>query len=64
MTEILIGDKVISKQGEVGKIISFDDNYVKVQYQNKIATFLRSAFEEGYLVLQKNARRNEQRGAF
>ena len=53
MAEIAKGDKIINKKGQEGEIISFDDRYVTTQFQGRIAKFLRSAFDEGYLVHRK-----------
>lgn len=49
MTDIIIGEKVFNKTKEIGTIVSFDDNYICVDFKNRVAKLLRNAFEQGFL---------------
>ena len=54
MAEIMVGEQVINKVGEMGKIISVNKDYIQVQFGDRVASFLHDAFEKGFLVY-KNA---------
>ena len=54
MAEIIVGEQVINKVGEMGKIISVNKDYIQVQFGDRAAKFLCDAFEKGFLVY-KNA---------
>jgi hypothetical protein len=54
MAEIMVGEQVINKVGEMGKIISVNKDYIQVQFGDRVARFLHDAFEKGFLVY-KNA---------
>lgn len=49
MAVIIVGEKVINKANECGEIISFDEKYFYVAFNNRNAQFLHNAFEQGYL---------------
>ena len=51
MAEIMVGEQVINKVGEIGKIISVNKDYIQVQFGDRVAKFLRDAFEKGFLGL-------------
>lgn len=62
MTDIIIGERVINKLGEVGVIVSFDDKYINVQYTDRLGKLLLNAFGEGYIKyenaeLQRNVKK-------
>ena len=50
MAEIMVGEHVKNKAGEMGKIISVNKDYIQVQFEDRVAKFLRDAFEKGFLV--------------
>jgi hypothetical protein len=47
--EIIVGEFVVNKLGEVGKITAFDAQYITVDYQSRTATLLINAFEQGHI---------------
>ena len=49
MFDIIIGEKVINKQGEAGTIISSDDCYIYVDYGTRSVKLLLNAFEKGFI---------------
>lgn len=49
MAEIIIGERVINKIGEIGTIVSFDDKYICVAYNSRTAKLQLDAFEQGFL---------------
>ena len=50
MAEVLVGEQVKNKAGEIGEIISVNKDYIQVQFVDRVANFLRDAFEKGFLV--------------
>ena len=50
MAEVLVGEQVKNKAGEIGEIISVNKDYIQVQFVDRVAKFLRDAFEKGFLV--------------
>lgn len=71
MSEVFIGEKVINKNNETGKIISFDGKFITIDFLGRVAIFQSDAFEKRFLVyenssLQNNldeAKREEERKA-
>ena len=49
MADITIGEKVVNKAREIGKILSFDDKYIIVEYKNRTAKVQLNAFDLGIL---------------
>lgn len=49
MADIIIGEKVVNKAKETGKIISFDDKCITVEYKNRTAKVQLNAFDLGIL---------------
>jgi hypothetical protein len=49
MKDIVIGERVRNKQGEIGTIVAADDKSITVAYENRQAKLLANAFENGYL---------------
>ena len=49
MADIIIGEKVINKAKETGVIISFEKDYITVDFNTRVATFQCNAFEQGFL---------------
>lgn len=47
----LVGEKVINKQGEEGTILSVVGEYIKVDFGDRVADFLKKAFFLGFLKL-------------
>lgn len=49
MVDIIIGERVISKAGEVGVIDSFDNKLIHVAFKTRVAKLQPDAFEKGFL---------------
>ena len=49
MADIIIGEKVVNKARETGKILSFDDKYIVVEYKNRTTKVQLNAFDLGFL---------------
>ena len=49
MAYIVEKERVISKRGEQGILVSFDGNYISVQFPDRTASFQSDAFEKGFL---------------
>lgn len=49
MAEIMVGEEIVSKAGKMGKIVSANKDYIQVQFGDRVAKFLRNAFEKGFL---------------
>ena len=49
MAEILVNAKVVNKTGEIGTILSFENDIICIDYGNRTAKLLKDAFEKGYL---------------
>lgn len=49
MANIIIGEKVVNKLGLHGTIRSFDENYIYVDYNIRVAQINHNAFEQGLL---------------
>ena len=49
MVEVVIGERVVNKAGEAGTIVSFNDEYIHVEFQARTGVLQRNAFEEGFL---------------
>lgn len=49
MEYIYIGEKVINKKNDAGTIISFDENYINLDFQGTIKKYQIKAFENGVL---------------
>ena len=49
MAEVLVNAKVVNKAGEVGTIVSFENDVICVDYGNRTAKLLKDAFEKGFL---------------
>lgn len=49
MANIIIGEKVVNKLGLLGTIRSFDENYIYVDYNIRVARINLNAFEQGLL---------------
>ena len=54
MADIIVGEKVINKLGEIGTIISYDDKFISIQYQNRVGKLQSNAFEAGYVKYQNS----------
>ena len=50
MVEIMVGEQIVNKAKEMGKIISVKKDYIEVQFGDRVAKFLHNAFEKGFLV--------------
>ena len=50
MAGIMVGEQIMNKAGEMGKIISVNKTYIEVQFGDRVAKFLHNAFEKGFLV--------------
>lgn len=59
MVDIIIGEKVVNKAKETGKIISFDDKYITVEYKNRTAKVQLNAFDLGILKYQNSDLQNK-----
>ena len=49
MAEIMVNAKVVNKAGEIGTILSFENDIICIDYGNRTAKLLKDAFEKGYL---------------
>ena len=49
MIDIIVGERVINKIGEIGTINSFDDKYIYVAYNSRTAKLQLDAFEQCFL---------------
>ncbi len=49
MADIIVGEKVINKAGEKGRIASFDGKIICVVFENRTAKLQSDAFERGFL---------------
>ncbi len=49
MVDVIVGERVINKVGEIGTIVSFDDKYICVAYNSRTAKLQLDAFEKGFL---------------
>jgi hypothetical protein len=47
MANIVVGEKVINKQWKTGTIVSLDDKYIYVDYQDRVGKLPLDAFEQG-----------------
>ena len=47
MANIVVGEKVINKQWKTGTIISIDDKYIYVDYQDRVGKLPLDALEQG-----------------
>lgn len=47
--DIIVGELVVNKLGEMGTITAFDGQYITVDYQSRTARFLPNAFEQGHI---------------
>lgn len=52
MVDIVVDEKVVNKFKEIGTIVSVDDQYIHVSYQNRNAKLPLNAFEQGLLKYQ------------
>lgn len=46
---VIVGEKVINKKGEVGTVVSFDDKYICVQFEERLSKFQITAIDNGLL---------------
>lgn len=49
MAEILVGEQVVNKTGEVGTILSFENSYIQVDFDQRVTYLMEDAFEKGFL---------------
>ena len=47
--DILVGELIVNKNGEVGNITAFDGQYITVAYNDRTAMFMADAFEKGHV---------------
>ena len=47
--DIIVGELVVNKRGEVGTITAFDSQYITVAYSDRTAKFMADAFEESHI---------------
>lgn len=47
--DILVGELIVNKNGEVGNITAFDGQYITVAYNDRTARFMADAFEKGHI---------------
>lgn len=59
MADIIIGEKVVNKARETGKILSFDDKYIIVEYKNRTVKVQLNAFDLGILKYQNSDLQNK-----
>ena len=53
MANIIVDERVINVRGEEGRIVSFDEDYIFVQFSNRTAKLQIDAFEKGFLRYEK-----------
>lgn len=53
MANIIIGEKVINKSGEIGSLVSFDDKFIVVDFKTRTTKLQCNAFEKGFLKYEK-----------
>ena len=53
MVDIIIGESVINKSGEIGTLISFDDKFIVVDFKTRTTKIQSDAFEKGFLKYEK-----------
>ena len=53
MANIIVDEKVINVKGEEGRIVSFDEDYIFVQFSNRTAKLQIDAFEKEFLRYEK-----------
>ena len=58
MKMFVIGERVINKLNEAGVIDSINDQYIYVQYHDKLVKLFINAFEKGYIWYENEALRN------
>ena len=58
MKMFVIGERVINKLNEVGVIDSINDQYIYVQYHDKLVKLFINAFEKGYIWYENEALRS------
>ena len=58
MADVVVNEKVVNKAKEVGVIESFDEQYIIVQFSNRVVKFARDAFEKGFLRYENPALQN------
>lgn len=49
MAEIIVGEKVVNKIRETGTIVSFDDNFIYVEFKNRVAKLQLDAFWQKFI---------------
>lgn len=49
MADIIVGKQVISKTGETGSIVLFENGCIHVDFKTRVAKFADDVFEQGYL---------------
>lgn len=59
MTDIIVSEKVINKAMEPGTIVAFDNQYITVDFQSRVAMFQCDAFERGFLRYENEALQNK-----
>ena len=59
MVEIMVGEQIVNKAKEMGKIISVKKDYIEVQFGDRVAKFLHNAFEKGFLVYTNTELQNK-----
>ena len=59
MAEVFIGEKVINKSKEIGKIISCDGKLIVVEFAGRVAMFQCDAFEKGFLSYENSSLQSE-----
>ena len=59
MAEIMVGEQIVNKAKEMGKIISVKKDYIEVQFGDRVAKFLHNAFEKGFLVYTNGELQNK-----
>ena len=52
MADIIVGEKIINKAREIGTIVSFDDQYIYVEFKNRTARMQLDAFDNGFIRYQ------------
>lgn len=49
MAETFIGEKVVNKSNETGRITAFDGRFITVEFRSRVSMFQSDAFEKGFL---------------
>jgi hypothetical protein len=49
LVDVLVGELIVNKNGEVGNITTFDGQYITVAYNDRTAMFMADSFEKGHI---------------